>query len=412
MFCGNQGLYDLWGGVATDVAGMLIPIGIASKAAKAAEIGTKAAKSASIASKLTKPNVVQHIASGAHGVISAGTGSVKQQFYEKGSLEAIDWGEVAGKSAVGGIIGTGTSYGGAKLSQGTTYLLSKNATVSSLLYSESAATRAASNFVVSGTAEVVSGGITRFAGGVLTTGGNVKEAWAQAINPQSIIFDAALGGTMGGFKGIKKPQQNSAVINSDGTASGVQEIKKPQQINADLNSPEARKNSSIAFETIGKSTTPKVIYGTGDIAKYEFNMIENPGPLTELPNIPKSESPAKNFYGGRYNVEVLQEDQIMYRAGNSQNPYGRWFTSEPPTSIVNVRVDRAVKPQWINPKTGVCEATSHIDTVYAIKVPKGTTVYSGPIGPQGGSHLGGYDIIQKYIDSPWNFEVVAKMPLK
>ena len=264
-------------------------------------------------------------------------------------------------------------------------MLSKNATVSSLLYSESAATRAASNFVVSGTAEVVSGGITRFAGGVLTTGGNVKEAWAQAINPQSIIFDAALGGTMGGFKGIKKPQQNSAVINSDGTASGVQEIKKPQQINADLNSPEARKNSSIAFETIGKSTTPKVIYGTGDIAKYEFNMIENPGPLTELPNIPKSESPAKNFYGGRYNVEVLQEDQIMYRA---------------------------VKPQWINPKTGVCEATSHIDTVYAIKVPKGTTVYSGPIGPQGGSHLGGYDIIQKYIDSPWNFEVVAKMPLK
>ena len=236
VFCGNQEVYDLWGGVATDVAGMLIPIGIASKAAKAAEIGSKAAKSASLASKLTKPNVVQHVASGVHGAVSAGTGSVKQQFYEKGSLEAIDWGEVTGKSAVGGIIGTGTSYGGAKLSQGTTYLLSKNATVSSLLYSESAATRAASNFVVSGTAEVVSGGITRFAGGVLTTGGNVKEAWAQAINPQSIIFDAALGGTMGGFKGIKKPQQNSAVINSDGTASGVQEIKKPQQAHSKLNS--------------------------------------------------------------------------------------------------------------------------------------------------------------------------------
>ena len=105
-----------------------------------------------------------------------------------------------------------------------------------MLYSESAATRAASNFVVSGTTEVVSGVGTRFAGGVLTTGGNVKEAWAQAINPQSIIFDAALGGTMGGFKGIKKPQQNSAVINSDGTASGVQEIKKPQQAHSKLNS--------------------------------------------------------------------------------------------------------------------------------------------------------------------------------
>ena len=206
VFCGNQGLYDLWGGVATDVAGMLIPIGIASKAAKAAEIGSKAAKSASLASKLTKPNVVQHVASGVHGAVSAGTGSVKQQFYEKGSLEAIDWGEVAGKSTVGGIIGVGTSYGGEKLSQGTTYLLSKNATVSSLLYSESAATRAASNFVVSGTAEVVSGGITRFAGGVLTTGGNVKEAWAQAINPQSIIFDAALGGTTGSIRSVNDLQ--------------------------------------------------------------------------------------------------------------------------------------------------------------------------------------------------------------
>ena len=87
-------------------------------------------------------------------------------------------------------------------------MLSKNATVSSLLYSESAATRAASNFVVSGTTEVVSGVGTRFAGGVLTTGGNVKEAWAQASNPQSILFDAMLGASMGGFKGIKAPKNN------------------------------------------------------------------------------------------------------------------------------------------------------------------------------------------------------------
>ena len=42
-------------------------------------------------------------------------------------------------------------------------------------------------------------------------------------------------------------------------------------------------------------------------------MIENPGPLAEMPN-----QPAKNFYGGRYNMEVLQEDRIMYRAGNAQ----------------------------------------------------------------------------------------------
>ena len=150
-----------------------------------------------------------------------------------------------------------------------------------------------------------------------------------------------------------------------------------------------------------------VIYGSDDIANYQYNMIENPGPLAEMPN-----QPAKNFFGGRYNMEVLQEDRIMYRAGNSQNPYGRWFTSEPPASVANVRIDTAVKTHWINPKTGAWEASSYIDNVYAIKIPKGTTVYTGPVGPQGGSYVGGYDIMQTYIDSPWTFEVVGKTYLK
>ena len=135
-------------------------------------------------------------------MISAGTGSVKQQFYEKGSLEAIDWGEVAGKSTVGGITGTATAYGGAKLSEGLTAKLSQNAFVDSLLHSDSAAKRVAMNMAVSSTSEVGTGMGTRFLGGFLTTGGNVKEAWAQAINPQSILFDAT------------KPQQSYADLMS------------------------------------------------------------------------------------------------------------------------------------------------------------------------------------------------------
>ena len=107
--------------------------------------------------------------------------------------------------------------------------------VDSLLYSDSAAKRVAMNMAVSSTSEVGTGMGTRFLGGVLTTGGNVKEAWAQASNPQSILFDATLGASMGGVKGLQKPQQNSAVINSDGTISGVQEIKKPQQAHSKLN---------------------------------------------------------------------------------------------------------------------------------------------------------------------------------
>ena len=170
----------------------------------------------------------------------------------------------------------------------------------------------------------------------------------------------------------------------------VNNVKRPQQLG-----------------NVGESGSTTVIYGSDDIANYQYNMIENPGPLAEMPN-----QPAKNFYGGRYNMEVLQEDRIMYRAGNAQNPYGRWFTSEPPASVANVRIDTAVKTHWIDPKTGAYEASSYIDNVYAIKVPKGTTIYTGPVGPQGGVYVGGYNVMQTYIDAPWTFEVVGKTPLQ
>lgn len=111
-------------------------------------------------------------------------------------------------------------------------------------------------------------------------------------------------------------------------------------------------------------------------------------------------------------MEVLQKDRIMYRAGDAQNPYGRWFTSEPPASVANVRIDTAVRTHWIDPKTGAYEENTYIDNVYAIKVPKGNTIYTGPVGPQGGVHVGGYNVMQTYIDVPWTFEVVGKTPLQ
>ena len=147
-----------------------------------------------------------------------------------------------------------------------------------------------------------------------------------------------------------------------------------------------------------------------DIANYEFNMIENPGPLTQI-----MDNPAKNFDGGRYNVEVLAEDTIFYRAGQSGKPLGQWFTTEVPDSVAKVRIDTAVKPQWIDPITGELTGTSVVDTVYAIKVPKGTVTYIGPVGPQGGIYCGGYDKIQIFIETPWKIdgiEVVDSFTLK
>jgi len=48
-------------------------------------------------------------------------------------------------------------------------------------------------------------------------------------------------------------------------------------------------------------------------------------------------------------------------------------------------------------------------------VPKGTTVYEGPVGYQGGPYLGGQDQIQTFISSPWAIDgvkVVSEAPLK
>ena len=47
----------------------------------------------------------------------------------------------------------------------------------------------------------------------------------------------------------------------------------------------------------------------------------NPGPLNDLRG-----QPNVNFYGGRYDVEVLKSPKILYRAGYQSNPLGQWFT--------------------------------------------------------------------------------------
>ena len=149
-----------------------------------------------------------------------------------------------------------------------------------------------------------------------------------------------------------------------------------------------------------QDTTKTYISKYGDLHDYEFNGMTNPGPLAALPSTPN-----RNFYGGRYNTSVLQEDTILYRAGNSHNPMGQWFTVEVPNSRAQVRIDTAVKDIWMN-LDGSYTGQSPIDKVYKLKIPKGTTIYEGPVGSQGGIYLGGIDKQQIFIDSPWNIEGV------
>jgi hypothetical protein len=150
--------------------------------------------------------------------------------------------------------------------------------------------------------------------------------------------------------------------------------------------------------------------GQGTNKVFEFSAVENPGPLAW-----EKDPPAANFFGGKYNEVVLQEDLVLYRGGQAGKELGQWFTRDAPDSLAQIRIDSAVKPQWISPVTGKLESNSPIDTVYAIKIPKGTTVYEGPVGYQGGVYLGGPYTNQVFVPKPWNIpgvEILNTTPIK
>jgi hypothetical protein len=139
-------------------------------------------------------------------------------------------------------------------------------------------------------------------------------------------------------------------------------------------------------------------------------MVENPGPLAEI-----NQGATSTFRSGMYNVTKLESDTILYRsgkAGGGKDALGQYFTREPGTKIEG-RINSAVKAQWIDPKTGVLTGSSPLETVYEIKIPKGTTIYEGPAGYQGGIYLGGGN--QIFVPEPWKIngvEVISSTPIK
>lgn len=141
-----------------------------------------------------------------------------------------------------------------------------------------------------------------------------------------------------------------------------------------------------------------------ELRTFTYNAVENPGPLANLPN-----TPAANFFGGRYNSTVLTDDLVLYRGGKAGEPLGQWFTREAPESVAQIRIGSAVKAQWIDPKTGILTGSSPIDNLYAIKIPKGTTIYEGPVGYQGGVYLGGPNTNQVFVQTPWKIPGVQEL---
>ena len=123
-----------------------------------------------------------------------------------------------------------------------------------------------------------------------------------------------------------------------------------------------------------------------------------PGPLAD--NL------AKSFSGGRYSVVQLQEDTTLYRAGTAGQPLGQFYTTTPPTSVIQARIDSAVMPVWPSGEI------SPIDTAFSVNIPAGTQVYVGEVSSQGGFYVGGTQ--QVVVVNPWaiqGVQVTGSAPL-
>jgi len=154
----------------------------------------------------------------------------------------------------------------------------------------------------------------------------------------------------------------------------------------------------------GIGSRPKVVDSRPG---YKFNMIQDNGPLAKMPG-----NPAEAFSGGHYKIEVDTESKVAYRggaAGGGANAYGRWFSFEPSTSRAQIRIELAVKPDWLDPVTGELKSSSPIESLYALEVPPGTPMYVGPTSNQGGIYVGGRT--QVFIPEPWSFKVISETPL-
>ena len=125
----------------------------------------------------------------------------------------------------------------------------------------------------------------------------------------------------------------------------------------------------------------------------------NPGSL--------SDDLAGTFSGGRYREVILDADTLLYRAGTAGKPYGQFFDLTPPQGILQTRIDKAVLPRWPS------GATSPIDSAFGLRIPKGTKVYVGEVGSQGGVYVGGTQ--QVVVPTPWKIPgvvVESAIPLR
>ena len=113
---------------------------------------------------------------------------------------------------------------------------------------------------------------------------------------------------------------------------------------------------------------------------------------------------AETFASGSYTEYALEEDLIVYRVwhprGAAGSPgareFGTFWTTQKPDGSLKARIDAAIQPGWGNPATKYT----------ALRVPRGTRVYSGQAGSQTGPWVGGGNqvIIKNGPRPAWKIE--------
>jgi RHS repeat-associated protein len=126
------------------------------------------------------------------------------------------------------------------------------------------------------------------------------------------------------------------------------------------------------------SPDPAGLAGGPDLFGYNGNPLLHPDPLG-LACYLINNTAAASFVDGKYTSRTLTHEEVMWRAGVKGKPYGQYFSHDEPTSVAQVRRDKAVLPVWPNGDA------SPMDAKHQHIVRPGTRVYEGVVAPQTGN---------------------------
>lgn len=290
------------------------------------------------------------------GVIMAGTQSITSQWVETGDLSKTDWLDVGKCSLIAGVTGFVTGFVSAGVGGVVTSKLASAAVTAPLINSSSTVTRVATHVVIGSVSEVASGTVSRFAGGIISTG-DVDESLKQAFDPKNMLFDAALGGATGGVQGLKKPQQNSVNLMSPEQTqqrelvSSIEDANNPLKLETNMQKGNyGEMKMDIEFESNGcKRISKNRVTGLDDATHHGIDGVyesSNPPPKYIIAEAKYGSSKLGNTKDGKQMSDIWIDNRLDDAVGKVKADEIRLESVLNPenvqTNLVNISKDGSV----------------------------------------------------------------------